>query len=303
MKLRLSIKQVAIGLLAVVSLSAGYATSSVLAQESDDAMERITLSPSSRQIKAAAGSVLGGTMKIINSGDVAYDFTVYARPYSVSNENYDPNFTDSKPNADLYKWVQFQQTKYSVEPGQSVEVPYVIQIPSGAAPGGHYGVLFAETQEQEVGSTGVARQKRVGKIIYATVNGEFRTSGELKEFILPSWQRQAPVTSSARIANTGNTDFEAKVSTVAKDLFGRVKFRYTGDPIVLPETTRLIEMKWENAPSFGLFNVTQKVEFLDQKHENSGYLLIAPIWFPILLVGLILLGGIYAVLKRRNNRR
>ncbi|PLS81517.1 hypothetical protein CYG49_01835 [Candidatus Saccharibacteria bacterium] len=274
----------------------------IQAQEKQQ-LETLTLSPSSQPFKVNAGETVTGKMNIINSGDVAYDFTVYARPYSVNDEKYEPNFTDEKPNADVYKWVQFDKTKYSLEPKETAEVTYTVNVPEGAAPGGHYGVVFAETKERELGTTGVARQKRVGQIIYMTVNGQVRTGGEIKGFVLPFWQTRPPVLSAARVANTGNVDFEAKVSTIARDIFGRAKFTYTGDPIVLPDTTRLVDMNWEKAPTFGLFKVEQKIEFLDQKHENSGWVLVAPRWFPLIFIVIIAAGVGYAVLQRRSNRR
>lgn len=265
--------------------------------------ERITLSPSSTTLRVDAGETKRGSMTVINDGDVAYGFSVYARPYSVANELYEPDFTNPKPNTDVYTWVQFGQTNYRIEPGEQVEVDYTVRVPADATPGGHYGVLFAETAERGLEGTGVARKKRVGNLLYLTVNGDFATSGVFRGFNLPFWQTSAPVVSTARIENTGNADFRATVNTTAKDLFGRTKFSYTGDPIVLPGTTRLAEMPWENAPSFGLFKVNQSVEFLDQKHHNDGFVLIAPVWFPFVLVVAIVGGVVHAVLKRRHTRR
>ena len=265
--------------------------------------ERITMSPSSTTLKLDAGASATGTMKVINDGDVAYSFSVYARPYGVTNEAYEPDFTSQKINTEVYKWVQFEKTKYQINPGETVEVGYTISVPSDAAPGGHYGVLFAETDERGMEGTGVARKKRVGNLLYVTVNGTHIVKGTFKEFILPSWQTSAPMITSARIENTGNVDFRAKVNTTAKDLFGRTKYTYNGDPIVLPNTIRLADMKWEAAPNFGIFKVEQSVEFLDQKHENSGYVLLAPKWAPVVVLLLILAGVAYAVLQRRSNRR
>lgn len=275
-------------------------TTAVSAQENT---ETITLSPSSTTIEADAGDTKRGSMKVINNGDVAYGFSVYARPYSVANEVYEPDFTNPKSNTDVYKWAQFDQANYLIEPGTEVEVNYTLRVPDDAAPGGHYGVLFAETDEQGLEGTGVARKKRVGNLLYVTVRGDYKTAAEFKGFNLPFWQTSAPIVSTARIANTGNADFRATVNTTATDLFGRTKFSYTGDPIVLPGTTRLAEMKWENAPSFGIFKVSQSADFLDQKQRNNGFLLIAPLWLPLALILIILGGGVYAVLKRRYARR
>jgi hypothetical protein len=263
----------------------------------------IALSPSSTSLKLNAGDVVSGSMKVINEGDTSYSFSVYARPYGVTNELYNPDFTTQNTNANVYKWVQFDQAKYQAKPGQTIEVNYTIHVPSDAAPGGHYGVLFAETDADELAATGVARKNRVGNLLYVTVNGEHIEKGNLKGFVLPTWQTSAPMISSVRIENTGNVDFKAKVSTVAKDMFGRLKYTYTGEPAILPQTTRLAEMKWESAPNFGIFNVEQTAEFLNDKQQNSGLVLIAPKWAPIVIIIIIAAGAAYALLRRRNNRR
>jgi hypothetical protein len=268
--------------------------------QSNGGIEKITMSPSSRTIKLDAGTVLRGSMDVINSGDVAFSFKVYTTPYTVSGESYDPNFTRTAANADAYSWVKLEKTDYpSLEPGQMVTVPYTIHVPETAAPGGHYGVIFAETKAREIGQTGVARQKRVGQILYLTVNGNYISGGKIAGFNLPFWQTKPPVVSTARVSNTGNVDFETEVRTVAKDLFGRTKFTYSGDPIVLPQTTRLIEMNWDKAPNFGLYNVSQSVKFLGSEHTNSNLVLVAPRWFPILLIIIVLSGVSYAVVQRR----
>lgn len=292
-----------VGAMIVATMTILALGSSTFAADNSGAIERITLSPSSTTLKLDAGTTSQGIMKVNNDGDVAYGFSVYARPYGVVNELYEPDFTNQHANAGVYKWIQFDQTKYQVKPGETIEVKYTVRVPADAAPGGHYGVLFAETDERGLEGTGVARKKRVGNLLYVTVNGQYKTSGTFKEFILPFWQTHAPIVSSARVENNGNVDFNTKVNTTATDLFGRTKFTYTGNPIVLPDTTRLIEMKWESAPNFGIFKVGQSVSFLDEKHENSGYVLIAPRWAPVVLILILLAGAAYAVLQRRNNRR
>lgn len=292
-----------LGMLVAVLGVTLLASANSLAVDSQEVTERITMSPSSTTLQLNAGETKRGGMKVKNDGDVAYGFSVYARPYGVSNELYEPDFTTQKLNTAVYKWIQFDQTKYQIAPGEEVDVQYTIRVPADAAPGGHYGVLFAETDERGLEGTGVARKKRVGNLLYVTVNGEYKTSGIFKEFILPFWQTSAPLVSSVRIENNGNVDFRAKVTTTAKDLFGRTKYKYTGDPIALPETTRLMEMKWENAPNFGIFKVDQSVEFLGQAHQNDGYVLIAPRWAPVILILILSAGAGYAVLQWRSNRR
>jgi hypothetical protein len=287
--------------LALALMVAG-APASVAAQEAPGT-EKITMSPSSRTIKADAGSTVQESLEIHNTGTVPFDFRVYASPYGVKGEQYDPEFSDAKPNQDVHKWAAFARTEYSLKPGEKTEVKYTLAIPGNAAPGGHYGVIFAETKAQALGDTGVERQKRVGQVIYATINGNYKTEGSLVNFVLPFWQTKSPMVSSARVANSGNVDFEADVRTVAKDMLGRTKFEYIGDPIILPDTTRLVEMAWKDAPNFGLFSVSQTVKFLGQEHTHKGMVLIAPRWFPLLILVFLAAGAAYAIAVHKKKRR
>lgn len=272
------------------------------AQSTPEPKESITASPSSESFKINAGDTRRGSMRIINDGDVAYDFSVYARPYSVTNELYNPTFSIIKQNTDIFRWVQFEKTQYHLAPGQTAVVNYIMTVPADAAPGGHYGVLFAETRQGTSRSTGVVRQKRVGDLIFATVNGSYKTNGKLENFVLPNWQRHVPLTSEARVTNGGNVDFEVDATTTVQTVFGADKFRYHSNPRVLPGTTRLIIMNWESAPRFGIFRVTQQVSFLGQHHSHSGVVLLAPLWFAVVAPLIILFGAGYAIRNRRARR-
>lgn len=280
-------------------------TSRAMAAEttSKAAVERITLSPVSKPYTLSVGQVVHDTITIINDGETAYDFVVYARPYSVVNEAYDPNFSATKENADVYRWVQFDQARYHLEPGKRVEVPYTLRVPLRAAPGGHYGALFAETQPKPGDNSSVTRKKRVGSIVYATVKGPYLTEGSFKGFAADFWQRRPPLTASSRVTNSGNVDFKTKASLRVTDLFGRTKYSVEGDYVVLPGTTRQITQSWEDAPGFGLFKVKQTADFLNQKNQSSKYVLLMPRWVPFVVVLLVIAGGLYVALSLRRKRR
>lgn len=265
--------------------------------------ESITMSPTSKKYKVDAGGVITDKLTIINDGTLAYDFLVYARPYSIVNNDYtSPNFTSSAKNADLYGWVQFPKTKFHLEAGASVDVQYSIHVPTGVAPGGHYGVLFAETQPVAGASSGnaVIRKKRVGSIMYATVNGTYRNSGDALGSSIPFWQVQPPLSGSLSVKNTGNTDFADTVHMTVTDLFGGVKYDATKEYQVLPDTSRTIPVLWEQAPWFGLYKVSLEQKFLDKSSKAEGYVLMMPRYVPIAIIVILIIGGIYAWARRRK---
>ena len=264
--------------------------------------ESITLSPVNTRFSIDAGQQRQGELTIVNDGATDYEFLVYARPYWVANETYDPIFTKGSSQSDAYQWVRLPQTKFQAKAGATVKVPYTIDVPQTAAPGGHYGVIFAETQPVKTENQGnaVDRKKRVGMIIYASVNGRTINSGSAVTNAVPFWQTQPPMKASVTAKNEGNVDFVNKVTFTTKDVFGNPKYIATKDYPVLPQTTRTIALEWADAPWFGLFKVEVQQKFLDKELTTTNFVLMMPRLLPIVLIVLLCIGGGYAILRRRK---
>lgn len=261
--------------------------------------ESITLSPVSKRYELKAGEVRSDELTIINDGETRYDFTVYAQPYSVTNENYDPDFFNERDNTDIYKWIRPEKNRYTLAAGESITVTYTITVPTGARPGGHYGAVFAETQPAgDTRGNSVARKKRVGTIIYATVEGQYRTGGALKDISIPRFQLKSPLQTNTRVQNTGNTDFATDLALSVTDMFGSVKFAESKSYQVLPETTRKMTMQWANAPSFGLFKVSVTTKYMDEQTTKVGYTLMAPLGAYLVVILTLFAAIIFFVQKR-----
>lgn len=263
-----------------------------------DPVESITLSPASKSYTVDPGQTFDDVMTVLNDGETAYDFTVYTAPYSVKDGSYDPNFTEVTSNSDAYAWVQFKQTTWHAEPRETIKIPYTIHVKANAAPGGHYGVIFAEVQPADSSSTGastLARKKRVGMLMYATVSGDVHLAGNVVSQDIPWFQSRAPLTASLTVENTGNSDFTANVTYSVSDVFGSVKYTAKTNYVVLPSTTRNISLKWDDAPWFGLYKVHVTTEFLQQGEATFAYVLIMPIWMVLLFGITIVSGGMYAI--------
>ena len=269
-----------------------------------DPSESITLSPVKKNYTVNPGQTLSDTLTVLNDGQTAYDFIVYATPYSVQNSSYDPNFTTEKPNADAYTWIQFEKTTYRAEPRQTVTVPYTVNVKSDASPGGHYGAIFVEIQpEDSEQPTGVIVHKRAGTLLYATVSGTAKLAGENTGTTIPWYQSHPPLTANTSVKNTGNTDFTAKVTLTVKNAFGSVKYTNTQEYAVLPDTTRDIRVIWENANWFGLYNTTVTTESLDQTSTENSLVLIMPLWLILLLIALSVAGGVYTYHAQQKKQK
>ena len=289
------------GLLACMSLT----TPAFAAEQTSSTAtptESILLSPASKKYELNAGDTKTDSLRVVNDGAVAFDFAVYARPYYV-DESYQADFTSKAQNADAYRWVSFEKTSFHLEPNEHVEVQYSVRVPSNATPGGHYGVIFVETQPGPDSASGsVVRKKRLGSIMYATVDGNITTSGKSLGVDVPFFQFSAPLRISERVRNSGNTHFDVQTNVKVTDIFGGVKYIVKSDSTILPDRTKRVVSDWADPSWIGLYKVTHTSSFLDTKHTSSHYVLLVPIWV-YLTVGL-LIGArtLYAVASRKKRR-
>lgn len=273
-----------------------------VAAADDGLKESITLSPVDKHYKFDAGSVIHDQLTVVNDGQLDYDFSAYAKPYSVTGENYDPDFSTTHTNTDIQDWVKFAQNTYHLKAGQSIKVDYTVTVPQNATPGGHYAVLFVETEPTagaSAGGTSVIRKKRVGALVYATVNGSFQNGGKLTSMRTPVFQFVPPIKSDLTIQNSGTTDFQATTSLTVSDIFGNVKYSQQKPYQLLPQTIRAIHLTWDKAPSYGLYKVVTSASFLDENKTTTTYVIMAPVWLYLFLVLILIAVVVYFVQKRR----
>ena len=262
----------------------------------------LTLTPVSKSYTLDAGSVTRDEIKIINDGETAYTFSVYSKPYFVSDDNYTADFTSRRTSSDINQWLKLDKSEYSIQPHETVTIPYTMTVPVGAAPGGHYGVLFAEAnplRDTLDGQSGIVTSQRVGTLLYATVKGSYRMGGTVSSHSIPFFQFNPPLEARLALQNSGNADYMAKTVMDVKDIFGNTKYTQANEYRVLADTTRNITFEWKTLPRFGLYKVSVSAEFLDEHTHRTSYVLMAPAWSYLMGVLVVLAGITYVVQKRR----
>ncbi|MDB5187462.1 MAG: exported protein of unknown function [Candidatus Saccharibacteria bacterium] len=290
-----------VGLAAIVlTMGWGAAAHAETADSQPAQRDSIALSPVSQRFELKAGDQATNKVTVINDGNTNAVFVVYARPYSIKNEAYEPEFEKTSKSTDIYQWIEFEKTSYTLKAGERVDIPYEFKVPATAAPGGHYGVVFVETQPEPGTNDSVVRKKRIGSIIMVTVDGGIIKKGSTLDTSVKFWQTIAPLVGASRVENTGNADFSANVTMTVTDMLGSIKFREVKDYVVYPDTIRRIPVSWQNAPWFGLFKVEYKTVVLDKATNSSNYVLMLPRWLAAIGLVLVVLGAGYALIRRKR---
>ena len=263
-----------------------------------DLLEEITISPTEKHFELNPGETVSDSLVVLNSGQVAYDFLSYTSPYSVANGSYNAQYDVNTPRSDAYKWVQMDTTKWHADVRQTVTIPFTIRVPADASPGGHYGVIFAETQP--AGETsGIVRKKRIGMVLYVKVKGDVVNEGQVTSIATNWFYSHAPVTATVSVEDKGNTDFVAQTKMTVTDLFGGVKYTASNEHNILPGTTRDIPITYDNPPWFGLFKVKVDATVMGATETRETYVLVAPYWL-FVVIGLAIVLGAINVVKRKK---
>ncbi len=277
----------------------------------EQAPVHLQVSPVKQKISLTPGSSYKGSFKVQNAGAGTFDYTVYATPYSVVNEQYDPDYNTVGTYSQIADWITFDKKteKGTLQPGETVDVEYTVNVPEDVPAGGQYAALMAQTDTGNAENATINAIHRVGMILYAAVPGETRYSGEIVKNNVNTFYFEPPLTVSSLVKNTGNIEATAKYKVKIYPLFSNEAVFNTEDAQegaydrdVIPETSRFNSITWEGAPSLGIFSVEQTIEFADQVSTVKKLVLICPLWLLFIIFALLFFIIFWLVSRARDRK-
>ncbi len=286
----------------------------VSALESGDVV--MSLNPASQDLELESGKTTEASLKVSNLGRLAFNINVSVSPYYVANDNYDPDFSSQTNQTKLYGWIKLEKTTYHVEPGETAEVKFSVNVPEDTPAGGQYAAIMLAADSGNQDKESMSISSRLAAILYGHVNGvDLRAEGELVERSLPGFITDGNFSLSQSIRNTGNVDFRVVQTMTVTDFFSNREvvnpesvdtdqqmFAYSSST-VLPNTTRTGILTWKSAPKLGLFTVTQRIAFLDQDLTFTHLVFICPIWLVVIFIALVIAIIVVIVFKIIGKRK
>lgn len=201
------------------------------------AADTISLSPVLIEKTLKPGETYEETVRVTNTGS-----TPVKLDKSVADFYYDPSgqiqFTEeSEPpvsTASIKAWLKLDTDAFTLGPQETKQVTAMITVPTGAEPGGHYGVLFFNTVVDPSSGSTVKVAGRVGTLVLVEVPGDVRKTAEIKGFDVgilrqvenktvffhQDFYENGPVTFAYKVRNTGNVHFTPEGSIDIKNMFG-----------------------------------------------------------------------------------
>lgn len=272
----------------------------------------LQVSPVSARVVLKPGSELDYSIIVSNVGTESFNFSVYAAPYTIVDEDYNVSFSNETNRSQIVRWIKFiaddgslvDTYKGSVEAGAKKAVSYRISVPEDVPSGGQYATIFAQTDTPESSSntSGLKTVSRIGMVVYGRSEGETEDSAEIAEYNVPGFLFAGPVSVKSLVKNTGNTDFEARYKLTVKSITGNELYTAEDSHNILPDTARRENLSWENTQFMGIFQVTYRVEALDQVREETHLVIIMPVYMIIIFIALLTILIVWIIMMNRKRK-
>ncbi len=252
----------------------------------------IKLTPLRSRPTLSPGSTGTGEITVTNQATDSNAVSITVQRFNTINEVYDYAFKDDPTT----EWIRFTEVKATVDAGQKVTLPYSVAVPANASPGGYYFAIFASV-EPHSSDTSLREVKRVASLVYLEVSGDVVKKGAVASFDLPHVSFDQNVPLSVRLANQGNTHFDADVRFAVG---GTEQGGAAIKGLLLPGTVRRIDGSI-TLPRFpGIYKVTARYAGSDASSVTIAKTVVyIPVWSMVvtaLLVGSIL----YGTIRRRR---
>lgn len=212
--------------------------------------QAITVSPPRLELAGDPGAVINSEFKVTNDGTQAAIYYTQVENFEAGDESGNPIFVPAREG--LATWVKVAPT-VNAEAGQQITIPFSIQVPRNAEPGGYFASIFVRTTPPPTSANEVSIGARVGALLFVRVNGEMREGVTILEYATKENQRvftSLPVEFYYRFQNTGADRVKPEGSIVIKNLVGITAKNLNAnrqDGSVLPRSIRRFESAWINS--------------------------------------------------------
>jgi len=249
------------------------------------------ISPLRNYLSLKAGESVTRAYTVANLTNEPLVVTTSVEQFSVADYSYDLQFGRLEKN-----WISLVENRITLQPNESREIPYRVNIPTNAPAGGQYYTLFASTNLSEAGLSGTVR---AATLLYLTVDGPLTRASNIEKASLFPLVLSPRIPYSIDVKNTGNIHYFAYFSAAVDGLFYHNE-QPGASELLMPGTIRHFDLSTSSPFVPGVYRVTYGYQ-PDQGAavRQEKYILFLPHWFLILLaMGTFI--GIRLYRKRRT---
>lgn len=222
-----------------------------------------------------------------------------------------PNDISSSSYNQIMDWIKIEDTKGEIEPGETKDIKYKIEVPKNAPGGGQYATILVVDETTSglpgEGNIGIDQKYQFASIIYAEVAGDTKKDGVISSNSMPTFLLDGNLVAESMVKNNGNVHTDAEYTLQVWPAFSGEEICTNEEKpetsLVLPETEHYHTQSCE-LPSIGIFKAKQVVKLFGDSSVVERTIIVCPLWllFVIVFAILLLIGWIIFRLRTRKKR-
>ena len=207
------------------------------------------------------GEIWKSSIKIINNSPKEINIYVQALDFQGEKESGEVKFLQAKEkNADgsspfFSQWIVLEEKEFMLLPFASQEIPFIIDVPDNASPGGHYAALLAGTAPpaSDISGSSIKISSLLTSLILLNVKGDVEERGIIREFSSNKrFYQNEKIDFTVRFENLGNIHLQPRGDIKIYNQFDEFKDKIlinhdTDFGNVLPKNIRKWNFEWEGA--------------------------------------------------------
>ena len=254
-------------------LSAGLALAQTTPAPGTDATT-VKVQPALFEQVVNPGDVISTSITVSNPDPVARTYTVSVQDISGLSVNGEPVFQSSSvPEYGISSWVTIPKGVITIPSNGSAVVPFTVNVPKDAVPGGHYGAIFVTYGATRPQFTGTGIGYQVGSLLEFRIAGQANETAEIRSFSTGKGLYQSPnVTFTTDVADTGNVLLRPRGPIEITNMFGQnvgtVVMNQNADG-VFPGQDRTFSVDWTGSGMMmGRFDAVMSLTYGDTAQKT-----------------------------------
>ena len=210
-----------------------------------DAKQGFTIFPAKISLTIDKGGEQENFIKVTNAGDSAVGVKIDVQDFVPQVGASGFNFVAKAPGiTSLVDWIEIDRQVFNLKPNESRDVPFTVKVPADASPGSRFAVVFFATGTS--GGSQLNVSARVGALVFLTIPGDFKQSGEISNLRSPKFTfKKEAIKFDFDFTNTGTVFFEPKGLLTITNIFGKKIAEVPVEGyVVLPTGMRTISVDW-----------------------------------------------------------
>lgn len=216
-----------------------------------EAAQGFTIFPAKLSLTIDKGAEQSSWIRVTNAGDSKVGVLVSVQDMVPTAGAGGFNYVPKAPGiTSLVDWITIDKKyleAFNLKPNESKQVPFTIKVPPDASPGSRFAIVFFATGAPPGKGGQLNVSARVGALVFLTVPGDFRQTGEIINFRTNNkfLFGKEPVIFKFDFQNTGTVYFEPKGAITVTNIFGQtVDTIPVEGQVVLPTGLRTLTAAW-----------------------------------------------------------